>query len=344
MTTKRNLYNITPKQIYSTKGGFFDFQDPEFIYINRGLDLKIQEEIYFHESFHRTLSNQTIYGQTIICLSKIINHLMENQNDYNKKLLSNYIYIRNSFFKNMYFVQEGGAITRAFCMLPLIYSVNSYEDYYKTNENYFNNLAPVYLKIALYYTSFIEKFFEFSYVPQTLMYYLNETLTRFCMNLSEFKNLNSIMFFMNDNKIINDKLSPDETFFEVVESLRKNKSSFIENIIYAMEKTFKIDITNPLFEEAHRDFIDKKDVDGETLILEVFLECFENSFPTKSIPSSNYKNLEVMLNWVKIIEDEFISLVPSYTATKFTFTNNMDEKLKKLKKRKYFKLLLSDKN
>lgn len=314
-------------QVLETVAGFYDFSDPKYIYVKAGQGEALQKEIFLHESFHRTYTSCTVYGGVFLTTHHF---LVECGRQLERPLYDELLALRNKLIENMYFVQEGGAITRALAIQPYLHDATTQEQLRQLHDNYFQRLIPSYRQIGRRYTALLSRLFCFGAQPTSLILfnYANDALALFLMNASALNQQQEISMSPSDSILLSDSVAPDARF-RTLESLLSDArvaQACSDSLKGFLAKEFGCQDCSLRAEAQLRDAMSNDSEHFEHRIQTSIHRALDAAVPEFAISLDSYEAYGVAANWKATLDAAFGALVPDYKPAKVAYASSADEK------------------
>ena len=231
--------------------------------------------------------------------------------------------LRNRLIENMYFVQEGGAIVRAWAYQGITTPAGSQADRNRLNNEYLDRLAPTYRVIAARYSEVLFRVLSqnLDAVSTILFGYANDALGMFVMNALALGTTREVSFSVDDSVLLLDEVAPDARFQMLYESLKQ--SSFVEHFRSEAQRRLKDEFGCEDF-SVHSDshLMEAAGSDPEHFehrIMNALHRGFEAAMPGFAVTLERYEAYSLMMHWRKSLNDWFSSVVTGYTPQNVLF-------------------------
>ncbi len=308
--------------------GFYDFEDPKYIYVRDGLGPTLEAEVKAHETYHRTLTSSTLYGGIFQSLDYLTRKHKEGLRE---DLRAGFQALRNDLIKRMYLVQEGGAVTRAWAFQGLIHQPNSDDEHDRLTLRYFERLTPWYRELGFLYASVLFRLLDNARAPVStiVLSYANDALGMFLMNASALMHDQMVSFAVDDTVFLQPGVAPDQRFFTLLDCLQDARvlERFRAEALRSLKRAFDCEDfgaqANSRLIEAARDDPEH----FEHRVISGLHKGLELAIPGFAITLDGHMALAAAIRWRVQLNEFFSTIVPDYVPYKTGVA--MDEQSKK---------------
>jgi hypothetical protein len=321
--------------------GAYLFSDPTKIYVSSRVSGDRYEEIVAHENFHRFHTQNTRLGILLIVVLDILGAVGHSLSESNQAEL---IHFAERLTRNMFLLQEGGAITSAFTTRWLYAPVGEAEDIV---DPYFESLDPIYTSIGVRHVTLemdLLSLTEDGNVSPLLLESFNHALTRFLLEAASLAEVKCWNFLDNPELrafLTSDCCSADHRLMVISDAFLNAPQllvRFREALRISLQREFGVKSFDSVHSldaalvayarkqlESERYIVDA--LEFETLVISLCFQALELCFPGfADLKIDPDEDLRERLGWIRHLESEVKRVLPAYYFGTLQVAETLEEK------------------